>query len=82
MCFSKIKKKTQVLRKNTYLKDSWIQLKLNKVKYTSTRESYIPASIVAEEISICMEETLSSYLYSKQSNFKQGETWKERKSNN
>jgi hypothetical protein len=44
---------------HTYLKDSWIQLKLNKVKYTSTRESYIPASIVAEEISICMEETLS-----------------------
>ena len=37
-------------RKNTYVKDSWIQLKLNKVKYTSTRENYIPASLLLKRL--------------------------------
>jgi len=41
-----------------------IQLKLNKVSYICTRESHIPVNIV-EETSRWMENTLSSYLYTK-----------------
>ena len=41
-----------------------IQLKLNKVIYICTRESYILASIV-EDTSRWLEDTLSSYLYTK-----------------